>query len=276
MNKLLLLLTLAPCLVFGQTTLIPDPNFEQALIDLGYDSVSDGSVLTANIDNITSLGVSGDSISDLTGIEAFTALTYLNCKINQLTSLDVSQNTALTYLDCQSNQLTSLDVSQVVALTLLDCSYNQLISLDVSQHTVLFWLDCFSNALTSLDVSNNTALYSLDCQGNQLTCLNVKNGNNTNMNCTADDNPNLTCIEVDDVAYSTANWTNIDPQISFSEDCNNPCSSGTTGIPELPTKPKELLYITDILGRTIQPTSNTLLFYIYEDGSVEKKIQIER
>jgi hypothetical protein len=56
-------------------------------------------------------------ISNLTGIEAFTALIYLDCVLNQLTSLDVSQNTALTYLLCYDNQLTSLDVSQNTALT---------------------------------------------------------------------------------------------------------------------------------------------------------------
>jgi len=55
-----------------------------------------------------------------------------------------------------------------------------------------------------------------------LTSLNVKNGNNTNItlfNCNL--NPDLTCVEVDDAAYSTANWSNIDSQSSFSEDCNN-------------------------------------------------------
>jgi Leucine-rich repeat (LRR) protein len=57
------------------------------------------------------------NISNLTGIEAFTALTYLDCRVNQLTSLDVSQNTALTLLSCEGNQLTSLDVSQNTALT---------------------------------------------------------------------------------------------------------------------------------------------------------------
>ena len=51
-----------------------------------------------------------------------TALTYLNCHYNQLTSLDVSKNTALTYLDCRSNQLTSLDVSKNTVLTDLECS----------------------------------------------------------------------------------------------------------------------------------------------------------
>ncbi len=42
---------------FGQTTYVPDDNFEQALIDLGYDDVLNDSVLTANISSVTSLDV---------------------------------------------------------------------------------------------------------------------------------------------------------------------------------------------------------------------------
>ncbi|SVD39184.1 uncharacterized protein METZ01_LOCUS392038, partial [marine metagenome] len=68
-------------------TYVPDDNFEQALIDLGYDDVLDDSVMTANINSVTSINVNGDSISDLTGIEDFTSLTTLNCVGNQLTSL---------------------------------------------------------------------------------------------------------------------------------------------------------------------------------------------
>ena len=33
-------------------------------------------------------------------------------------------------------------------------------------------------------------------------------------------NPNLECIEVDDVAYSTTFWTNIDATSSFGTDCS--------------------------------------------------------
>jgi hypothetical protein len=33
-------------------------------------------------------------------------------------------------------------------------------------------------------------------------------------------NPSLTCIEVDNIAYSTANWTDIDPAAAFSTNCN--------------------------------------------------------
>jgi Leucine-rich repeat (LRR) protein len=47
------------------------------------------------------------NIFNLTGIEAFTALTYLNCTDNKLTSLDVSKNIALTHLYCSNNQLTT-------------------------------------------------------------------------------------------------------------------------------------------------------------------------
>ena len=98
-------------------TNVPDDNFEQALIDLGYDDTIDNFVLTANISSLTSLDVGEKDISDLTGIEDFTALTSLSCDNNQLMTLDVSANTALTYLNCVSNQLMSLDVSTNTALT---------------------------------------------------------------------------------------------------------------------------------------------------------------
>ena len=48
--------------------------------------------------------------------------------------------------------------------------------------------------------------------------------------------------------------------------------SSTTSILEADfTSTPILVRITDILGRTITPTYNTLLFYIYSDGSVEKR-----
>ncbi len=49
----------------------------------------------------------------------------------------------------------------------------------------------------------------------------------------------------------------------------------STGINELPQAPKQLLKIVDILGREANPKKEGLLFYIYSDGTVEKRIQIE-
>jgi Leucine-rich repeat (LRR) protein len=226
--------------------LIPDSNFEQALIDLGIDSnpVIDGRVLKSDVESVTSLDVSSKNIADLKGIEAFTALESLDCWSNQLTSLDLSNNTALSYLDCGDNQLTSLDLSANTALETLWCDGNQLTSLDVSNtalsyltcggnqltsldviaNTALETLWCDGNQLTSLDLSANTALRSLQCYSNQLTSLNVANGNNINFTTLrAQDNSNLTCIQVDDAAYSNANWVGagffFDAQTAFSEDC---------------------------------------------------------
>ncbi|MBR5634109.1 MAG: ribosomal protein L7/L12 [Prevotella sp.] len=123
----------------------PDANFRNWLLAQTYGA--DGILTPEEIAAVTSINVSDKSIADLTGIEHFTALTYLACTSNQLTSLDVSGCTALKYLYCFSNQLTSLDVSGCTALTLLSCNSNQLTSLDVSKNTALWTLYCYSNQI---------------------------------------------------------------------------------------------------------------------------------
>ena len=175
----------------------PDANFRNYLLSQSYGS--DGSLTSTEIDGITYLNVFYKRIADLTGIEHFTALTYLDCSANQLTSLDVSHNTALTDLYCSGNQLTSLDVSHNTALTDLYCSGNQLTVLDVSHNTALYQLQCQNNQLTALDVSQNTALKRLDCYSNQLTVLDVSH--NTALEIFACSNNQLTAL---DVSHNTA------------------------------------------------------------------------
>jgi Leucine-rich repeat (LRR) protein len=94
-------------------TNITDDNFEQKLIELGYDDILDGYVLPDNVKDVIELNVSNSNISDLSGIEDFISLTSLSCDQNQLTSLDVSNNTSLELLYCYSNEnLTCVKVSQ--------------------------------------------------------------------------------------------------------------------------------------------------------------------
>lgn len=104
----------------------------------------------------------------------------------------------------------------------LACDNNQLNSLDVTTNTALMYLACYDNQLTSLDISQNIALTELRCFNNQLILLNVKNGNNINFTYfNTVGNLELTCIEVDDELYSTANWKHIDTTAEFSENCNS-------------------------------------------------------
>ena len=149
----------------------PDANF-RAVVST-FDKNGDGKLNEAEITAVTKIDCSGKNISSLKGIEYLTALTYLNCDGNQLTTLDVSNNTSLTTLWCDGNQLTTLDVSKNTALTELRCYKNQLTALDVSKNTALTTLVCSENQLTTLDVSNNTALTELNCWGNQFTALDV-------------------------------------------------------------------------------------------------------
>ena len=95
---ILFIVLLTSSFLFAQNTFVPDDKFEQALIDLGYDTTLDDSVLTANISGVTHLDVQNKEIADLTGIEDFIVLINLDCGQNQLTTLDVSQNTLLESL----------------------------------------------------------------------------------------------------------------------------------------------------------------------------------
>ena len=161
----------------------PDANFRAALA--GILGINEGDEISQEkINATTQIDVSYKSISDLKGIEHFTALTYLYCNYNHLTALDISKNTALTDLSCTDNQLTTLDISKNTALTYLLCYNNQLTALDVSKNTALTYLYCSENQLTALDVSKNTALTNLDCYNNQLTTLDVsKNTALTSLYC---------------------------------------------------------------------------------------------
>ena len=298
MKKLLLFLII-PFLSFGQNVNIPDVNFKSYLVgsseintnDDDEIQLSEASAFSGWI-NCQELG-----ISDLTGIEAFTSVSVILCGWNELTELDLSQNTALTSLNCNNNQLTSLNVSQNTDLGDLRCWNNQLTSLDIGQNSSLFLLACWNNQLTSLDISQNTDLSELHCennqiasidvsqhteltyltcQNNQLTYLNVANGNNLQMGAiqtfNASNNPNLNCIEVDNLSWSNSNWTvsegHIDTQHFFSENCNE------TEIEEYIFSDKNLVKTTDILGRETNK-NNGFQLHIYDDGSVEKKYLIK-
>jgi Leucine-rich repeat (LRR) protein len=342
---------------------IPDASFKTALLNIsGIDINSDGVIQCFEAAAFTNeINVNGNSISDMTGIEAFTNITQLNCGSNSISSINLSSNTSLTNLYCDNNQLTSLNISGLTSLTYIDCSYNkftslnfsglsslskiycndnlltslnvsgltsltylycpdnrlasldlstnstleylycsnnlltglnvsgltslseiecnnnQLTSLNISTNSALYsvkcehnlltslltgstslfqlWcgynsltglnvslntslanLYCYNNSITSLDISSNISLSYFECNNNSLTSLNVKNGNNTNFGSfNATNNPGLTCIQVDDAGWSTANWTNKDAGASFNTNCSSytiaasvlPASSGT-------------------------------------------------
>ena len=138
-------------------TAIPDPNFEQALINQGIDSegILDGQALTSDIAGVSTLLISNLGISDLTGIEDFSALFSLRCDMNQLSVLDMSNNPNLTNLSCTNNQLTSINVSNNSNLRRLFCQGNQLTELDVTGLTLLNSFNAANNPMLSCIAVDN-------------------------------------------------------------------------------------------------------------------------
>jgi Leucine-rich repeat (LRR) protein len=110
MNRFIFIFCFFPFIGYGQFTYVPDDNFEQELINLGFDFVIDDNVETSAIDTVSSLYINNLGIEDLTGIEDFIALKDLFCSSNQLTTLNLTNNTQLFEVSCGSNLLTSLDV----------------------------------------------------------------------------------------------------------------------------------------------------------------------
>ncbi|MCH7534952.1 MAG: T9SS type A sorting domain-containing protein [Bacteroidetes bacterium] len=220
MKKNILLFLLLPVFASAQIVNIPDANFKAYLVgNNGINTNSDGEIQVTEAVLVDSIDVTFLGVSDLTGIEEFTALIYLICTFNSITNLDVSNNSLLTELYCGSNLLTSLDVSNNTALTDLFCGFNSISSLDVTNNTSLTFLNCTANAITELDLTNNTELEIFYGTSNSLTGLDVRNGNNVNMLLDVSGN-SLTCISVDDAAWSSANWLQIDAGTNFSNDCS--------------------------------------------------------
>ena len=234
-----------------ELTSIPDVNFETYIesINLGNGIVGDNLVRTDLVETATTLDVSSKNISDLTGIQSFKALIYLTANNNLITTLDLSQNTllerlfitnnsievlnlnnnfALKTIDIGNNQLTFLEVRQLTNLQALSVYNNDLSSINLYSNKELLTFIANGNKLTNVDIRENDKLFWIDLDDNQLEDLMLKNGNNTNITqFSITGNPNLTCVEVDDVNFSTTNWTEKDTTANYSTDCapaNDDCS----------------------------------------------------
>ncbi len=182
-------------------TSISDAAFEQVLVELGIDDVVDGSVLTENVETVTSLVMNDKGINSLEGIADFAMLDNLWVNDNQISSLNLSSNRALKFIYVDNNALTAIDISNLSSLEKLSVPGNILTQLDISDNPALQLLDIKNNTLGAIDLSaipNSSQLNTFAVENNPLTCIKV-NGEILN------DIP--------------AQWTK-DPEDSYALDCN--------------------------------------------------------
>ena len=142
----------------------PDKNFRDVVKTFDTD---DNNILSdTEIAAVKEIDCKGRAITNLKGIEYFTALEYLYCCDNELTELDLRRNTKLKELNCSTNRLTVLDLSQNPKLKRVICSDNALTALDLSHNPELEDVNCSDNALTALNLSSNSKLTNLNASGN--------------------------------------------------------------------------------------------------------------
>ena len=213
------------CKKAEEVVLIPDPNFEQSLIDQGIDTNGlTGNILLSDAEAATSLNVSNRAIENATGLKAFTNIESLNISDNSLTEIDLTENTSLTSIDVSGNALAELFISSGNKLIELYASGNGLTQVNLRDLSNLEKLDISGNIFESLDLSEFRYLGEIDVSNNNLTGLDLRNGNNTAITLMdATNNPFLQCIGVDDSSNIPSGWS-IDLTSSYtnSGDCDAP------------------------------------------------------
>ena len=339
-TRLLAFIFFAAHTLSAQITFIPDSIFEEHLINLGYDNLHNGWVLTDSVSSIDTLIIEGYpnfEISDLSGIEDFYNLQYLDCSKNNIDTLNVNANTTLKYLNCFDASISELIIDNLHSLNALDFSFNNLTNVNLSGNPGLTHLNCIRNQLSNLNLSNNTFLASLSCGENQISSLDLSmvdlevlqcqynpitnidlsgnyslkhltchdnllqqidlsdnvnlewlsignaelmpptanndltaldlsnNCNITNFYCSG--NLNLICIQIC-TSSDSSNWASLDSQMYYSLDCNY------TSVDEVSFNKDDLISIIDIYGREVNQNYKGVLFYIYKNGKLEKRITL--
>ncbi len=163
--------------VQAQNVIIPDANFKACLVgNLDINTNSDTEIQVSEAIAYTgTINCQIQNIGNVTGIEEFINITGLNILVNQVDSIDLSNNVHLTFLECSGNFLTTLDLSANMALTELGCEANQLTDLNLSQNTQLTHVNCAYNQLSLLDISLNSQLEYINCSNTEINVLDLSN-----------------------------------------------------------------------------------------------------
>lgn len=151
---LILILSISQSLAFSQNVNIPDSIFKSYVLSK-CDTNNDGNVQMNEATLIDSLVIESMGISDLTGMESFSNLSWIQCGGNNISTMNTSNNPNLKFIHCNGNQINSIDVSN---------------------NPLLFYLECRNNELTALDFRNRSSgsLPYLNPRNNEnLLCISV-------------------------------------------------------------------------------------------------------
>jgi len=147
-------------------------------------------------------------------------LETLNCSINCLTSLYITNCTSLLNIDCSDNFLPGITISGTSSIRVLNAAWNMLTSFDFSQFPNIEDLNLTGNCIGSFSITGNTSLKNLTCLANGMTVLAVQNhpairtiqcGHNLLQTLTITNNDHLESID--------CSFNNLDRMTITNNDC---------------------------------------------------------
>jgi len=223
-------------------------------------NVSDNPLGNIDVSNLLSLGSLNAANIQATNFNLINNSSIYSLQINDnnnLNTLDISNLTNLGNLNAggtgisnltfsspappmqtllvSNTNLTSLATNLLPTLTFIDISGCSISTIDLSNNANLSDINFVNSALTAIDLSAQTNLYELNGSNNaNLANVNLASGNNANLYyCDLQNNPALTCIQVDDPAASAsyAYWQK-DAAATYSTNCGTaPCTVNFTSLP---------------------------------------------
>ncbi|MCB9226963.1 MAG: T9SS type A sorting domain-containing protein [Chitinophagales bacterium] len=180
MKQLLsLILVLLNAFAISQVVSIPDSSFKYYLINnTAINTNNDTSIQISEALSVDTLILNDMGIYSLVGIEEFKNLEYLDCRSNEIDSLDIDSNQNLKYLSCYRNNLYELNTNNNEFLTTLHCTFNNLNGLELDNNLMLRNLSCEGNNLDTLFIGNNINLIYLSIGGDLIENLDISNNIN--------------------------------------------------------------------------------------------------
>lgn len=193
---------------------VPDPVFEQILVNYKIDNTIDGKIKT--IDAVRSkLGLEilhQKNLISLKGLEAFINTPWINLwDAPLLKSINLSNNLKLQWVAVSDTDIENVDISKNISLKEIDFqnSYEQRSS-DPATIGQKIW--GFTKGLTSIDLTNNINLEKIHIAGNRIKTINVSHLSKLS-ELWINDCPNIERLEL-------TNLTNLNVMVAYRCDLN--------------------------------------------------------
>ena len=151
---ILTILLLVSCMASAQIINFPDAELKNKLLAasptnfiavdgngdaVAIDTNADSEIDTAEALLIYELYLASSNLTDLTGLENFTNLTWLEVNLNDLTVFDGTAFTNLEHLNFSNNNLTTVDVTGLTNLEIFWAFGNPFTTVDFMYKDALLW-----------------------------------------------------------------------------------------------------------------------------------------